>query len=523
MLGRKEFTVRLRPLMHPAKRARTAQWPTQLDSPTLNRVADQLAELTGANAGPAAKLLQRAASSGSLTGPAAEQLLDVAWKELHTGHWAQVDSSWRAAYMAASFFAARARWQREAADCAIGCLRVVDLGLMLGDHTFRRSLLDAADFLEGHIREPSPLASCSATTSLAGTAPAPARAASAVPLRLLSGSLPPPPRLRLPSLAFFFNEHMVPARPAVLLGVLDGWPARTTRSWADLSYLKAAVGHRTVPVEIGDTYLDDSFEERLMTIGEYIDRYVQPKRSDDVASGCADAADAAADAASSRGAKGGGGGEGCESEVPCTVAAFGKSSSTTTTTTSTTTARPHGYLAQHQLFEQCPRLRRDIATPDYCTLSLEESSGEEAEEEEEEKEQGKRADAPRRRGSRAAATPAATEPRINAWFGPAGTLSPLHFDRSHNLLCQVVGSKYVRLYAPEHSERLYPHTSGPHVVSSRIVDPDAPGVSQAFPRLVEAAYSDLLLAPGECLYIPPGFWHLVESREISFSVSFWWT
>jgi hypothetical protein len=36
----------------------------------------------------------------------------------------------------------------------------------------------------------------------------------------------------------------------------------------------------------------------------------------------------------------------------------------------------------------------------------------------------------------------------NAWVGPAGTVSCLHFDAPHNLLAQVVGWKRVLLYAP---------------------------------------------------------------------------
>ena len=41
-------------------------------------------------------------------------------------------------------------------------------------------------------------------------------------------------------------------------------------------------------------------------------------------------------------------------------------------------------------------------------------------------------------------------------------------------------------------------------------------------RFGGAPYADVVLSAGEVLYIPPRWWHFVEARETSFSVSFWW-
>ncbi|XP_065866164.1 lysine-specific demethylase JMJ30 isoform X2 [Euphorbia lathyris] len=80
------------------------------------------------------------------------------------------------------------------------------------------------------------------------------------------------------------------------------------------------------------------------------------------------------------------------------------------------------YLAQHPLFDQINELRNDICIPDYCSIG----GGE-------------------------------LRP-INAWFGPAGTVTPLHHDPHHNILAQVVGKKYIRLYPASLSSELYPHS-----------------------------------------------------------------
>ncbi|CAG8467735.1 4456_t:CDS:1 [Acaulospora colombiana] len=101
------------------------------------------------------------------------------------------------------------------------------------------------------------------------------------------------------------------------------------------------------------------------------------------------------------------------------------------------------YLAQHDLFTQVPRLRDDVVTPDYCfvdtnPLVINLSHGDDDE---------------HPRNIRY------TPPQdviTNAWFGPKGTISPMHTDPYHNLLAQVVGRKYIRLYSPSETSKVYP-------------------------------------------------------------------
>ncbi|NXX40873.1 KDM8 protein, partial [Tricholaema leucomelas] len=146
-----------------------------------------------------------------------------------------------------------------------------------------------------------------------------------------------------------------------------------------------------------------------------------------------------------------------------------------------------GYLAQHQLFDQIPELKEDIRIPDYCCLG----EGEE------------------------------DDITINAWFGPAGTVSPLHQDPQQNFLAQVFGRKYICLCPPEESENLYPHESQILHNTSQ-VDVEDPDLVK-FPSFRKAALQSCVLMPGQVLFIPVQYWHYVRSLDISFSVSFWWS
>ena len=217
--------------------------------------------------------------------------------------------------------------------------------------------------------------------------------------------------------------------PVVLEGAVSHWPA--IEKWRDREYVVEKVGDRTVPIEVGETYVHDAWSQKLMTVREFIDEYVDHS------------------AEQSR-------------EMSKNIA----------------------YLAQHELFEQCPDLKRDIEEPAYCALGT---------------------------GSICA---------VNAWFGPANTVSPAHTDPHHNLLCQVVGTKRVRLFAPSETFRMYPHEERKTANTSR-VDVMRPNLEE-FPDFAAITFVDATLFPGDALYIPPGWWHHVRALDVSFSVSYWW-
>ncbi|CAH1159504.1 unnamed protein product [Phyllotreta striolata] len=147
-----------------------------------------------------------------------------------------------------------------------------------------------------------------------------------------------------------------------------------------------------------------------------------------------------------------------------------------------------GYLAQHNLFEQITELKDDIRIPDYCCLSTDYEH--------------------------------TTEPDINAWLGPKGTVSPLHHDPKNNLLTQVYGTKQIILFSPEDTPNLYPHDDK-LLNNTAQVDPVNPDL-QKHPKFSNAHIYKCLLEPGEMVFIPVKWWHHVTAIEKSFSVSFWW-
>ena len=166
------------------------------------------------------------------------------------------------------------------------------------------------------------------------------------------------------------------------------------------------------------------------------------------------------------------------------------------------------YLAQHDLFTHIPSLRNDISVPDYCYTEPPPPG-------------------PSTPLYKKTEQPKQDEPLLNDWFGPGGTVTPLHTDPYHNILCQVVGRKYLRLYSPHESENLYPRSSNESGIdmsntSEVNLEDIREDLDRNFPLFSKAKYVETILNEGESLYIPVGWWHYVRSLEASFSVSFWW-
>ena len=79
---------------------------------------------------------------------------------------------------------------------------------------------------------------------------------------------------------------------------------------------------------------------------------------------------------------------------------------------------------------------------------------------------------------------------------------------------QVVGRKRWRFISPLETPRLYNFNG----VFSQ-VDLDRPDLAR-YPLFGEATVLDIVLEPGETVFLPLGWWHHVTSLELSLSFSF---
>ena len=115
------------------------------------------------------------------------------------------------------------------------------------------------------------------------------------------------------------------------------------------------------------------------------------------------------------------------------------------------------------------------------------------------------------------------QPRI--WLGNAVT-TPTHLDEWFNIGCVVLGRRRYTLFPPAQIGNLYvgPLDYAPTGAPMSLVQLHAPDFER-FPRFREAlAHArSAELAPGDALFIPPLWWHNVESLDsLNVLVNYWW-
>lgn len=100
------------------------------------------------------------------------------------------------------------------------------------------------------------------------------------------------------------------------------------------------------------------------------------------------------------------------------------------------------------------------------------------------------------------------------WFGPKGTFTPLHHDLTNNMMVQIYGRKKVTLIPALEVPLLYNDTG----VFSAAQFPKFD--SKLHPLIANTRKIELEIGPGDALFIPIGWWHCVESLDVSIGISF---
>lgn len=102
------------------------------------------------------------------------------------------------------------------------------------------------------------------------------------------------------------------------------------------------------------------------------------------------------------------------------------------------------------------------------------------------------------------------------FFGGEGAKVALHFDidMSHVFLNQIHGRKRVMLFPPDQSRNLYRH---PFTVAS-YVDLNHPDYEK-YPALSKVKGYEVMLQPGDTIFMPSGYWHYIEYTDGGYSIA----
>jgi hypothetical protein len=107
------------------------------------------------------------------------------------------------------------------------------------------------------------------------------------------------------------------------------------------------------------------------------------------------------------------------------------------------------------------------------------------------------------------------------WLSAADTGAPLHRDLAENLFFQVVGRKRFLLYPPSASPWLYSNPLRSALPNYSRFDAERPDYAR-FPLCRAVEPIEVILEPGDALYLPTRWWHQTRSLDVSASFNFWW-
>ncbi|XP_054717854.1 lysine-specific demethylase 8-like [Uloborus diversus] len=346
----------------------------------------------------------------------AKIILDICWEKINTGHWKDVDKNWRYAYSLGSLFKVLSLMLDKKVNKS-DVIKACDMGLLMGAPVMQNILSCIASKLSAIASSRSNLdKSCTSEVKRQKIE----HITENVELKFKVSER------KNVSCDEFYSNYIDKNLPVVLLDAIADWPAMSSSPWSVESILEKTK-YRTVPIEIGSKYTDDSWTQKLMTMEQFVNTVYKIKL--------------------------------------CT--------------------KKLDILLQHNIFDQIPELLKDIRIPMYISKEANEKNVD-----------------------------------ISIYFGPKGTVSPLHHDPKRNLLAQVIGEKYLRLFPEEATEHLYPRINT-WLSNTSQIDVDNPDL-ETFPLYAKAVYEECILKPGQVLYIPPGHWHYVRSLSVSLSISFWW-
>ena len=110
--------------------------------------------------------------------------------------------------------------------------------------------------------------------------------------------------------------------------------------------------------------------------------------------------------------------------------------------------------------------------------------------------------------------PAMLKRSASLWIGPAGTRTPLHHDTLMLLHTQIVGRKRWRFVSPLSGPHLYNEVDVYSPVDFEALD------LQRFPNAAKVKVLDVVVEPGETMFLPLAWWHQVTSLDKCISLSF---